>query len=76
VNQPGSGTPLYTFCCSGKELCRGSFAGHHGLAGTATAAVSHGYAVASIWAAATLALAALAGGALITTRPGRPGNAR
>jgi hypothetical protein len=51
-------------------------AGHHGLAGAATAAVSHGYSVASLWAAAALALAALAGGALITTRPSRPGNAR
>ena len=47
-------------------------AAHHGLAGAATAAISHGYSTASLWAAATLALAALAGGALITTRPSRP----
>jgi len=42
---------------------------HHGASGAATAAVSRGYATASIWAAATFALAALIGGALITTRP-------
>jgi hypothetical protein len=40
-------------------------------AGAAGAAASHGYSVASIWAAAVLVLAALIGGALITTRPGR-----
>jgi EmrB/QacA subfamily drug resistance transporter len=50
-------------------------AAHHGLASTVTA-VSHGYSVASIWAAAALVLAGLAGGALITTRPSRPGSAR
>ena len=44
-------------------------ASHHGLAGTAAAALSHGYRVASVWAAAALVLAALIGGALITTRP-------
>jgi EmrB/QacA subfamily drug resistance transporter len=42
---------------------------HHGVGGAATAAMSHGYSAASIWAAATFALAALIGGALITTRP-------
>jgi hypothetical protein len=41
------------------------------LADAAAAAVSHGYSVASVWAAAVLVLAALIGGALITTRPGR-----
>jgi len=46
-------------------------ASHHGLTGPAAAAVSHGYSVASVWAAAVLVLAALIGGALITTRPGR-----
>jgi hypothetical protein len=46
-------------------------ASHRGLASTAAAAVSHGYSVASVWAAAVLVLAALIGGALITTRPGR-----
>jgi hypothetical protein len=49
---------------------------HHGLPGAAAAAVSHGYAVASIWAAATFGLAALTGAALITARPTRPGSAR
>jgi EmrB/QacA subfamily drug resistance transporter len=44
-------------------------ASHHGLTGAATA--SHGYSVASVWAAAVLVLASLIGGALITTRPGR-----
>jgi hypothetical protein len=44
---------------------------HRGLASAAAAAVSHGYSVASVWAAAVLVLAALIGGALITTRPGR-----
>jgi hypothetical protein len=44
-------------------------ASHHGLTGTAAAAASHGYSVASVWAAAALVLAALIGGALITTRP-------
>ena len=44
-------------------------ASHRGLADAATAAISHGYSVASIWAAVILALAALAAGALITTRP-------
>jgi EmrB/QacA subfamily drug resistance transporter len=51
-------------------------ASHHGLPGAATAAVSHGYAVASIWAAATFALAALIGGVLIRTRPSWSGSAR
>src|SRR5262249_56724049 len=46
-------------------------ASHHGLTGPAAAAVSHGYSVASVWAAAVLVIAALIGGALITTRPGR-----
>jgi len=46
-------------------------ASHHGLAGAAAA--SHGYGVASVWAVAVLVLAALAGGALITTRPGHTG---
>ncbi|HTU76375.1 MAG TPA: hypothetical protein VMG38_22890, partial [Trebonia sp.] len=46
-------------------------ASHHGLTGAAAAAASHGYSVASVWAAAVLVLAALIGGALITTRPGR-----
>jgi hypothetical protein len=44
-------------------------AGQHGLA--PAAAVSHGYSVASVWAAAVLVLAALVAGTLITTRPGR-----
>jgi hypothetical protein len=44
-------------------------ASHHGLTSAAAAAVSHGYSVASVWAAAVLVLAALIGGALITTRP-------
>jgi EmrB/QacA subfamily drug resistance transporter len=43
---------------------------HHGL-GAAAAAVSHGYSVASVWAAAVLVLAAMIAGTLITTRPGR-----
>jgi hypothetical protein len=51
---------------------------HHGLPGAATAAISHGYSTASIWAAAIFALAALSGGILITTRPmhrrGQAGN--
>jgi hypothetical protein len=47
----------------------GYLAARHGLAGAAAAAVSHGYATASIWAAATFVLAALIAGALITTRP-------
>ncbi len=47
-------------------------ASHHSTAATAAAAVSHGYSVASVWAAAVLVLAALIAGALITTRPGRP----
>jgi predicted MFS family arabinose efflux permease len=45
---------------------------HRGLPGVATAAVSHGYSTASIWAAATFVLAAVTGGVLITSRPGRP----
>jgi EmrB/QacA subfamily drug resistance transporter len=48
-----------------------SYAARHHVLAAATAAVSHGYGVASVWAAAVLVLAALAGGALITTRPGR-----
>ena len=49
-------------------------ASHHGLTGAAAA--SHGYSVASAWAAAVLVLAALTGGALITTRPGRAQGAK
>jgi EmrB/QacA subfamily drug resistance transporter len=54
-------------------------ASHHvpaGAATAATAAVSHGYSTASIWAAATFALAALISGALITTRPRRSASAQ
>lgn len=47
----------------------GYLVAHHGPTGAATAAVSHGYATASIWAAAALVLAALIGGIMITTRP-------
>jgi hypothetical protein len=46
-------------------------ASHHGLTSAAAAAVSHGYSVAGVWAAAVLVLAALTGGTLITTRPSR-----
>ena len=46
-------------------------ASHRGLSGGAAMAVSHGYSVASVWAVAVLVLAALIGGALITTRPSR-----